>query len=366
MPVKPNTRTRMMVWVDQITGSGLRLGITALAISAAFLLFGALSGKIQAIPQMPATERAQLTQVVEIASLVLVYACAVVVASLLIRIFRDEALGQGLTVAGAILFFGSPVFLVSVVGLGGKTGTALPRTVVDAFRTAGWICLVPGLVLLLRDSIIRIWNGLSVKRIIESRREGDEEPVKKSPFSSIYAKCWDMNFCRGFVRKVCPAYAARKSCWKIKIGCYCDEKTILKAMMSEGKENVHTRGIMKSLGIDETASKQAIGVRKQRCKKCGIYQEHQRQKYQLLSPVVFPVVAIFLYAFHEQISSVLWVVLQRTDAVMRFLAYNTGTTTQPFSNDGGIMIGLAFVWLTIMVVSYALRLLEYLIFELQV
>ena len=367
MPLKTDTKTRIVGYVDQATVLGLRVGIPAAALSAAFLLFGVLSGKMQAIAHMNAADRAQMTSVVELAARVLIDGGAVVVACVVVRLSRDEVVGQALTLLGALLLFGSPVLLVSVLGLGTTGGTTLPRTIVDAFRATGSICLLPGLVLLLRDAILRIWNGLSVKRVVESRQEQEEEPAKKSLFRTIYAKCWDMGFCRGFVRKVCPAYAEKKPCWRLKVGCYCDEKTILKAMMSEGKENVHTRGIMQSLGIEDSkASKLGSKVRKERCRRCGIYMEHQRQKYGLLSPVVFPVVAILLYAFHEKISSVLWLVLQKTDAVMSFLAYKTGTATQSFADDGRILTGLAFAWLSIIVISYALRVLEYLIFELQV
>jgi hypothetical protein len=362
----------LLAYLDQATGIGLKIGVPVLGISLAFLLFGALSGKIQGLDQMPAADRAHMTRMLEIVARALVYSCAVVVATVILRLFSDEVVGQALTMAGALLYFGSPYLLVEVGGLGTRGGGDLAKAIVDAFRQTGIICFLPGLVMLLRDAIMRIWTGLSVKRMMERQLEDDEveEKVKPGPFSSIYAKCWDMSFCRAFVRKVCPAYAARKSCWRIKVGCYCDEKTILKAMMSEGKENVHTRGIMESLGIDNDEKKAKFGnkVRKQRCKRCGIYLEHQRQKYQILSPVVFPVVGILLYAFHEKISAVLWVVLENTDRIMSFLAYKTGAAAQTLSSsgDGGILTGLAFAWLSIIVISYTLRLLEYLIFELQV
>lgn len=372
MPIRPDTRTRILAYLDQITALGLRIGVPALAISLAFLLFGALTGKIQNLGEMKAADQAQMIRMIELITRLLVYSCAVVVVCVICRLFKDEAVGQALTVAGALFYFGSPYLLVEIGGLGRTGNSALAMSIVDAFRRAGVICFIPGLILLLRDAILRIWNGISIKKMMERQLEEDEEEekLKKSPFAGIYSRCWDMNFCRAFVRKVCPAYAARRSCWKVKVGCYCDEKTILKAMMSEGKENIHTRGIMESLGIDKDEKTVKLGtrVRKQRCRRCGIYIEHQRQKYQILSPIVFPVVGILLYAFHKQISSVLWVVLQNTDRIMSFLAYKTGAAAQNLSSsgDGGILTGFAFAWLSIIVISYALRLLEYLIFELQV
>jgi hypothetical protein len=52
--------------------------------------------------------------------------------------------------------------------------------------------------------------------------------------------------------------------------------------------------------------------------------------------------------------------------VALFLIYLLVTFKYAFSDQGQLLTTLAIVWLTIIVISYALRALEYLVFELQV
>lgn len=58
--------------------------------------------------------------------------------------------------------------------------------------------------------------------------------------------------------------------------------------------------------------------------------------------------------------------LQKTDRFMSFLTYGSQTSRYALSDQGQLLTTLAIVWLTIIVISYALRALEYLVFELQV
>jgi hypothetical protein len=237
---------------------------------------------------------------------------------------------------------------------------------VAAFRDLGTVSLLPGLFLVLRDAILRIWNGVSVRRVLE-RRWGDEEERKKHVKPKLYGSCWDMPYCRDFVRKVCPAFAAKKPCWRIKTGCYCDEKTILLAMTSTGAANEHVRGIMNALGLNQRReSSLSARLKRERCRRCGIYAEHQRQKYRLLSPMVFPAVGVVLYLFYEQVSTWVGVALKETDRFMSLLACKTPAAGYSFYDQGHVLTGMAIAWLTIIAVSYALRALEYLVFELQV
>jgi len=245
-------------------------------------------------------------------------------------------------------------------------GNELFASVMTAFRNVGGICLLPGLFLVLRDAILRIWTGISVRRVLE-RRWGDEDERKKHVKPKFYGSCWDMIFCRDFVRRVCPAYAARKPCRRIKIGCYCDEKTILRAMTSAGADNEHAQGIINSLGLNRhSTTRLSNKLKRERCRRCGIYAEHQRQKYRLLSPMVFPAIGVLLYVFYEQISMWVGIALQKTDRFMSFLTYGSQASRYALSDQGQLLTTLAIVWLTIIVISYALRALEYLVFELQV
>ncbi|MGB9619862.1 MAG: hypothetical protein ACPL7K_05580, partial [Armatimonadota bacterium] len=239
-------------------------------------------------------------------------------------------------------------------------------SILESVRTAGGIALLPGLTLVVRDAILRVWTG-AARRRIQVRRWGDEdERGTRRRGSKFLPSCWDMEFCRDFVRKVCPAWEKRKPCWRIKIGCYCDERTILKAMKAEGKDNAYAQGIIKSLELDRPArSHLSKKLKRERCRRCLIYANHQRQKYRLLSPMVFPAVLLLLYVYYVPISSAVGGVLEKADRFMSFLTYRP-QDAGALGGDVPVLTALALVWLTIVAISYALKVLEYLLFELQV
>ena len=81
------------------------------------------------------------------------------------------------------------------------------------------------------------------------------------------------------------------------MGCMCDERILLKAAAGKGPDNESYRGIMKSLGLDKPIESSLAGqIKRARCRRCNIFLDHQKQKYRLLAPLVFPIVGIAILA----------------------------------------------------------------------
>lgn len=366
MQLSTHNKSKLVGWADQVSGLGTRLGGLICGIALIYLLVTVFGGHLDSAGKLTGDDLAYMARGVEMATKALVIAGMALIVGLVLRFQRDEALGQSLSLVGALLYFGSPAFFAVTVDTKVASGSALFPPILAAFRNLGTVCLLPGLFLVLRDAILRIWTGVSVRRVLE-RRWGDEEERKKQAKPKLYGSCWDMLYCRDFVRRVCPAFAAKKPCWRVKVGCYCDEKTILLAMTSTGAANEHVKGIMNALGLDQRReSSLSARLKRERCRRCGIYAEHQRQKYRLLSPMVFPAIGIMLFLFYDQVSTWVGVALRETDRFMSFLAYKTPAAGHSFSDQGHVLTGMAIAWLTIIAISYALRALEYLVFELQV
>lgn len=361
--MRTHTRSQIIGLLEQVTGFGLKVGIPVLIAAVIYLFVAALGDNIQNLETLSESNRKYFVDGVHLVMKMMLYACIAVVASIIIRLFMDEVVGQALSLVGALLYFGSPALFAQVVGDSTKA-VPLFGEIVRQFQLLGSVCLIPGLAMILRDAIMRIWTGISVKRVVE-RRWGDEEERRKNHKPKVYGKCWDMPFCRDFVRRVCPAWQAKSPCWRVKVGCYCDERTILQAMANYGTDNEHMRGIMRSLGLDQPRKSQLSNAQKRtRCRRCGIFAEHQRQKYRLLSPVVIPGVVLLMYLFRQPVSQWVYNILETTDNFMRVLAYRGAEYS--FAADGRILTLLAMIWLTIIIISYTLRALEYLIFELQI
>jgi hypothetical protein len=329
------------------------------------LLWVVFGERIRELDKLTVADSTYLMHSIAIASRCLIIASAIVVVSLIIRFFYDEAVGQALSVLGAGVYFGAPEVFGRVIGSLNGPAVGVVAGIVQQFALVGVICLAPGLVLVVRDCILRIWRGVSVRRVLEARW-GDEKRLKsKKP--KFYGSCWDMSFCREFVRRVCPAFQAKKPCWRVKVGCYCDEHTILMAMAGEGDGNESYKGILHSLGLDGQSKKPQVSakVKRARCRRCGIYSEHQRQKYRVFSPMVFPSVTLALYLFYGQISAYVVQALEKTDKFVSFLTYKA-VDSFSIATDQRMIVNLAVVWLGIIIVSYTLRTLEYLIFDVQV
>lgn len=367
MKLSARKRSLLIGYVESITALGLKVGIPAAILFIAYLLFVIFSKRAVELPKMSADDKKMFIQSVSLAATLLTAASVTVVLSLCIRLFYEELLGQILTIAGGLLFFISPAVLGDLTG-GMLKGNPIFQIVASEFSLVGIICLLPGVDLVMRDAVIRIWNGISARKMMITRLWGDEDERKKK-FKSpkIYGKCWDMAYCREFVRNVCPAWKQKKPCWRVKAGCYCDEGTILRALTSGGKENSYMTGILHSLGLDRQQVSTLTNAQKRaRCRRCGIYAEHQRQKYRIMSPMMFPVVGIVFWLFYNQVSSFMWIVLERTDKFMSFLTYGPMAKASFAASQGKILLVLSMIWLAIMLLSYSLRALEYLIFDLQV
>lgn len=363
--MRAHAKSQIIGLVESITGLGLKGGIPIAGICLVYLLVAAFGSNIRHLENMGQANQKYFVDGVHLAIGALTVVAIVIVASVILRLFNDEIVGQVLSLLGALLYFGSGALFKAILG---DKIAAIPllQEIVREFRTLGAVCLLPGLALLLRDAILRIWTGMSVRRVME-RRWGDEEERRKKHKPKVYGSCWDMPFCRDFVRRVCPAWQAKSPCWRVKLGCYCDERTILQAMASCGTDNEHVRGIMHSLGLDGPRTNQlSNSAKRERCRRCGIYAEHQRQKYRLLSPMVIPGVVLLMYLFRSTVYDWLFAMLQKADAFMSVLAYRPEGNPYTFADDGRILTTLGMVWLTIIAISYALKAVEYMVFELQI
>jgi len=105
--------------------------------------------------------------------------------------------------------------------------------------------------------------------------------------------------------------------------------------------------------------------KRERCRNCIIYCEHQRQKFAIASPlVVVAVIAGYAYIY-GRLSVWLYKILEQTDRFMSFLTYRQGADSS-FAAQGHTVTTLAMICLGVVLVSLSLRVVEYLIYELQV
>jgi hypothetical protein len=254
----------------------LRAGAVAGALALIYLLYGIFGAQIgQATVPASTAEAARLAQATEnvrIASTVLSWSLVAIVASMLILMADDKVVGPAVAVVGFVMHFGAVPLLSSI----GKT-QAVGYMIVAA-RGAGLILTVLGLMKYavdmarwLMDLPNRMQQGANVG--VADRAEVAQQRAAQN--ATMFSPCWQLPFCREVIRKQCPAYLAKKRCWKFGRGCYCDEEMISRIVRGESMNTVSAPTRMSRQG-------------KPPCGRCYIFLEHQRLKYNVVSPLAIP------------------------------------------------------------------------------
>ncbi len=214
------------------------------------------------------------------------------------------------------------------------------------------------------------------------------------PLIPVLAKCWQLPFCRAGIRDNCPIFLAKTKCWKERVGCMCEENIILLAM--GGEEKQQPLNITKEMGFvaigdiitkgneERRATVQTRvgprGVRiptnphitdvqkRERCRNCIIYNEHQRSKYSFFSvPVTLSVPVLVIWQF-DSLRMALGGLLNGIDGLINHISIS-GTTNVDFARQitGSVPIEAIIIGgLTLIVMTWAQRFLEYCIFKIKI
>ena len=211
---------------------------------------------------------------------------------------------------------------------------------------------------LVLDVIIRVQGRMRVGVKADQLKygKGIKEDVDRN--NVFMGKCWQLPYCRKFVRERCPIYHARRSCWREKVGCMCEEEVIKGAM----ENRAIPKNLLAAAKYIPRNNKLTEGQKRDRCRQCIIYNEHQKHKYRLMMPLTLigfiAVYALGRPVFLEATKDL----VDRIDALLGVVTYGqAGGVKAP---DG--FQELLLVCLFVVLFAYSLKLLEFLVFKLKV
>jgi hypothetical protein len=272
----------------------------------------------------------------------------------------EETLGALQLVGAAVMFF-APLYLPSVFASGNVPGEVGQRALA-AIQLGGIVGGVIAIGVTILDLGFRVGtrskHGSKADQLKYGKGVKEEDDVK----NVFLGKCWQLPFCRKFVRERCPIYHARRACWRERVGCMCEESVIRDAMAG------------KTIPKDAVAAAQFIPYnhkltedqKAERCRQCVIYNEHQKHKYKLVLPLTF----VFFGAVYALFRIPM---LQGLEGVLRTLDQMIGRAT--FREDAALTStvtgsGLPFqeillACLLVEAFTYALKLIEFVIFKLK-
>jgi hypothetical protein len=290
LTVKSSRSSNWRFWA----GVGLVLSYVAktsgviLLLSTAWLLFGLFSGQLVRVPvesQQQALSAARLT-----ANAFQLSAIAFFLSLLLLTWESKDA--AMIHVVGAVLCYFLMPLVMAMVGMDAGN---IYRLLTTTFTTTGLIVGTMALVryvVALFEYFIALFKGEARLPWGAKGEVGfpDKAPVRDrlNHKPSVLSPCWELPFCREAIRKICPAFLARKKCWKFGKGCYCDQDMITKIITGEvGERTATARAFAReTIGATTGADKPQRG--KPPCGKCYIYLYHQQLKHRLVSPLIVP------------------------------------------------------------------------------
>ena len=369
-----------------------------------YLLYGLFTGQLANASAGP--EAAHALVVIQQTSFWLNISLAVAIICSLFLYWDEDSLGYVLLGLGALLAFGlkfSIDFLFSS-DAAKLTNNPASLALLAEMKLAGMMIGVPGMLLVLKQL---------VQRVIDSRAQDltqvtyGKDTVKSNErpqaLVGAFAACWQLPFCRDALRPNCPIFLAKTKCWKEQVGCMCEENVMLLAMggedrssgvnlvaAGEGKapaaggfvpigdlitqNSQKTRASMTfrttSSGVKIPTNPHLSSMQKlRRCHNCIIFNEHQRQKYQLFSgPVTLAVPVIVMWQF-QNLLALVESLMRGIDGMIGHLSFSgnansAGSITQAI--NGSVPVeSLILGCLTIVAMTWAQKILEYCVFKLR-
>jgi hypothetical protein len=281
-----------------------------------------------------------------------------------------------MSILGVLLYFGTPWVFSAFFSESATSSNQALTLILEEFKLLGIVVFVPGLWLIIRDILLRLSMSLAAKEKRDRKQHVDTSFIvgeasaapEKVCHPGPYAKCWQTSYCRDFVKGFCPAYEKRKSCWRIKSGCFCDESTMLRALKIKSKDSeMFEKDVLYRTAGNDRGPKLTSKQKRMLCRNCVIYQFHQQQKYKLISPLVIPATLALIWYSFSTIQSWFKSAVEFSDKFVSKVSFlPQANHVAPTTSVPDIVLWLCVAWLAILVISYLLRLVEFCIFKLQI
>ena len=361
------SRGTVLDTVEGLTMRGVQFGGGAFAILSLYLLWGVISGSLVNAMAAPQADQLRIWENIRLACKILTAGGIVLILSASIKYYGDELAGYILLIGGALLHWGIPGAVGSSLQQVGFRAASLPAYVASQFSLVGTVALLAAAPLIMAD----FWLKLRGVRRTRPRAAEVVPKKEKATRSRVYLFCWQMPYCRDYLREFCKAYEERRTCWRIKSGCYCDEDLVLRVMKRSATSKLSGFD-QRFTGVGGKSDKLTPAQKRQRCRQCFLYTEHQRQKYRILSPLAVPIVIGAMWLYLIPARTLLRKALAFTDQFAGYISFKPGAE-QVVGNQwanapatSSTVEGLFLICIGLIILTYVLRGLEYCIFDLQV
>ncbi|HWD41725.1 MAG TPA: hypothetical protein VG944_22980 [Fimbriimonas sp.] len=262
-----------------------------------------------------------------------------------------------LVLISAALYF-APLYVPSMLGDSSTTNSAISEAL-GGVQTGGMVLGSLSIISLLVQVGIKVRQRAKIGVKADHLKYGKGVKEEADRQNVFMGSCWQLPYCRRFVRERCPIFHSKRTCWRERVGCMCEEEVIRNAMENKPIPKdalLATNMIPKNFKLTE-------GQKAERCRNCVIYNEHQRHKYKLSLPVMLlAFAAIYFFLHGPLVDALTGVVLNINKAV--HVATISGTSSK--ADTPTVFVEILLFICMLVVLTYALKVLEFLLFKLKV
>jgi hypothetical protein len=323
------------------------VGAIATLISVGLLVFLAVSADT--------SQTAQALRLIELFKTVLSVSVLAAGVGASYLLWGEDVMSAVQLIASALLYF-FPLYFPLIVG--NPQNPEVYGQAAAAVQQGGMIYGLIAICVTMADVVVRVRDRAKIGVKLDQLKYGrgvKEEPDKQN---ILLGKCWQLPFCRKFVRERCPIYHAKTTCWKELVGCMCEESVIRNAMENRA---IPKDALLAAQFIPRN-SKLTNAQKRDRCKTCVIYNEHQRHKYKVTMPTV-------LIGFIATYAALRIPLLAATENLLAEI--NGVVQTGTLGHAGKfvpphVFVEMLLVVFFVIVLTYSMKILEYLIFNAKV
>lgn len=353
--------------LDDFARAVFKYAIIVSSLLLLYLLWGLWSGawSHEAIFLLNAAGRQrQLDNAILVAKF-LAFSLFVTVASLLVCCARAEETGYWLLGTAAFFYGGVPFLTNGVYYSRHQTASRVSSILLGDFQTLAWLFAVPGIVWATIDLARRFGDAAESAAIQRANVKYGATAARQSGGRQrqvFLGRCWEGPFCRDNIRVKCPIYLKKRGpCWWYKEGCMCEERIVLQAIIAPDWRKSLEGGAHKILSPE---------AKRERCRNCIIYNEHQRQKHKALTiATLIALPALFVLNF-ASVQAAVGQFLKGLDAMTRRFSFSSdpsGIAALHNNNDAyGVIVWVFIISFGVVLLSQVMKFIEYCCFKLKV
>lgn len=378
MPPKPRVARQVKAEFDvyaflaKWSRTLLQIAIFGFVISLGYILYAIFSGVLSQAANAPAADVAKLAANLRTMGQVLTLCSLVGSLAFLLLTLSELAFAVLLGIIGGALMLGMPVLVAS--NLAQAPGSVV-AVINEWTRNAGMAVLaVVGLRIMYE--IVEQLRTAGTRR--KEREEREEETglkkTKKSTRPGIWSPCWGLPYCHEAVKEQCPAFKARKSCWRYGSGCNCDPGMIERLIRSGALDTA--KGASRASSRDKAVQAAyvrsdlqadapvAVSERTIPCSKCPIYLDHQRQKFKIANPIAIIATLVALAVLYVPLKLLYFQVVAAISGIAsRFSFHNIDPGTWFKYLETPALQVFFFIIVGLLALAYVLKFVEWAIFE---